>query len=67
MQSELPTALNVSDTDYQLEYCPSRFLYIYSFIIFFFCVAMWIDRSARCHGPRAHVWDKKQVELKSLE
>ena len=35
MQSELPTALNVFDTDYQLEYCPSRFLYIYSFIYFF--------------------------------
>ena len=30
------------------------------FIYFFFvCVAMWIDRSARRHGPRAHVWDKK--------
>ena len=75
MQSELPTALNVFDTDYQLKYCPSRFLYIYSFIFFFvlLCelrgrlVAMWIDRSARCHGPRAHVWDKKQVELKSME
>ena len=41
MQSELPTALNVFDTDYQLEYCPSRFLHIYSFI--FFCLCCYVN------------------------